>query len=584
MRLLNCTTLEFEEWVQAPPYAILSHTWSAESHTWSDNEVSLDDMKDLSKAKQMKGFSKIRATCDIALEQGISYAWIDTCCIDASSSAELSEAINSMFAWYAGATVCYAWLCDYRHDPAFDLTDEGIINSFKSVTDEERGLSDPDPLTSTQIEIRLRISKTLQKCRWFGRGWTLQELIAPARVEFHDQDWVHFGSKLQLAPILSWITGVDESVLKGSPLDQVLVGRRLSWAANRQTSRVEDMAYCLFGLLDINMPLLYGEGDKAFRRLQEEIVKSSNDLSIFAWTARLLDERPFRSLWASSPSEFKSCQYLIRPAIEWNGGGEYGVTNRGLRTLNMIRIVRGNQSRTGSYFMPLDCVDARKPKNIRFVSLEQYGPSLFARRKPWLTDTVVDLEVSRASKLPQPQFISCQESRDMNNMVEASRAGSVNIEFSEEALEVLDETSIVAHPEFDWDLRNSILLSYRRLHFWGYWKIRTIVEEPGICIVCAQLDGWLVYGVFPWHDVPAGLKQSDLLPSRVADILQKLPSRTRANCPPWCHTVEVKSTSHLVGTDEVPFTVLRIHSRKLEKASMHDRRSNFRLRVPKLFK
>lgn len=546
--------------------------------------MSLDDMRNLPKARQMKGYTKIQATCEIALKQGIRYAWIDTCCIDKSSSAELSEAINSMFAWYEGAAVCYAWLSDYRHDPDFDLTDDGIINSFKHVTDEERGFSDPVPLTSIQLDIRLRINRTLKNCRWFNRGWTLQELIAPKHVEFYDQDWFYFGSKLQLAPIMSWVTGIDESVLKGSPLDQVLVGRRMSWAANRQTRRVEDIAYCLLGIFDINMPLLYGEGDKAFRRLQEEIVKSSNDLSIFAWIATLSDQRSFRNLWASSPSEFKSCQWLVKPAIEWNGGGEYGVTSRGLRTLNMIRIVRGDQSRAGSYFLPLDCVDARQPKNIRLVSLEQYGPSLFARRKPWLNDTVVDLEVSRASKLPQPQFICCKEGPDFNSMVEASRIGSVKIELSKEALEVFDETSVIAHPEFDWDLRNSILLSYRRRHFWGYWKIRTIVEEPGICIVCAQLDGWLVYGVFPWHDVPAGLEQSDLLPSRVADILQKLPNRTMAHCPPWYHTVELKGAGQDVRTDEIPFTVLRIHSKKPEKYSVGQSRTNLRARVQRIFR
>ncbi|KAI1812802.1 heterokaryon incompatibility protein-domain-containing protein [Poronia punctata] len=579
MRLLNCATLELEEWVQSPPrYAILSHTWS-------DNEVTLEDMKDLSKARQMKGYAKIQATCQMAMSQGIRYAWIDTCCIDKSSSAELSEAINSMFALYQGSTVCYVFLSDYRHAPDFEMTEEDIVDSFKTFTDVERGFSDPLPLTSTQVDIRLRIRKALGKCRWFYRGWTLQELIAPRVVEFYDQNWFCFGSKLQLAPILSWITSIDEAVLNGSPLDQVLVGRRMSWAANRQTRRVEDMAYCLFGIFDINLPLLYGEGNKAFIRLQEEIVRSSNDLSIFAWTATMSDHRAFRSLWASSPSEFKSCRWLVKPAIEWNGGGEYGMTSRGLRTLNMIRIVRGVQSRTGSYFLPLDCVDAREPKNIRFVSLEQYGPSLFARRKPWLYDTVVDLEVSRASKLPQPQFICCKESSDLNDMVKMSRVESVKIELSVETMEILEETSVVAHPEIDWDFRNSILLSYRRPQFWGYWKIRTIVGGPGICIVCAHVNGWPVYGVFAWDQVPAGLEQSDLLPSRVADILLNYNAldRTSATCHPWRHTVDLSSRELDVGGKSVPYTVLQIRSERLNKPSQPDDRKSARRIIRRLF-
>src|SRR5207244_13640824 len=122
----------------------------------------------------------------------------------------------------------------------------------------------------------------------------------------------------------------------------------------------------------------------------------------------------------------------------------------GLRTIDMIRIVRGETSRKGSYLLPLDCVDARQKKDIRFVSLEQYGPSLFARRKPWLFDTVVDIDVSLASRLPQPQYICCREGLDLESMVKASRVGSVQIDFS---LEAFDEASITAHPETDWDLR-----------------------------------------------------------------------------------------------------------------------------------
>jgi hypothetical protein len=536
-------------------------------------------MEDRAKASKSNGFKKIEATCRIALKQGIEYAWIDTCCIDKSSSAELSEAINSMFAWYRDSAVCYAWLSDFERDGEFALTDDKVITSFESFPDEGRAYNDPEPLTSQDLYIRDRINKSLRKCRWFSRGWTLQELIAPKHVEFYDRNWNCFGSKMQLAPILSWITGIDQDVLKGRSLEQVLVGRRMSWAANRQTRRVEDMAYCLLGIFDINMPLLYGEGEKAFTRLQEEIIRSSNDLSIFAWTSKLGDKRLFRSLWASSPNEFISCQWLVKPALEWNGRGEYSITSRGLRTIDMIRIVRGETSRKGSYFLPLDCVDARQKKDIRFVSLEQYGPSLFARRKPWLFDTVVDIDVSLASRLPQPQYICCREGLDLESMVKASRVGSVQIDFS---LEAFDEASITAHPETDWDLRNSMLLSYRRRHFWGWWRIRTLTEEPGVCVICAQLDGWLLYGIFPWDYLPATMEHGDLLPSKIADMLQSLPNRTSAHCPPWHHTLELSEDNVAEYDDKFPHTLLRIKSRRMDE--VHRDGKHVKSRLQRLFK
>ncbi|KAI1424854.1 HET-domain-containing protein [Xylaria sp. FL1777] len=576
MRLLNCKTLKFEEFIQdIPRYAILSHTWGAE-------EVSLYDMKSGAQATKLKGYEKISATCRIAQEQGLDYAWVDTCCIDKSSSAELSEAINSMFAWYQNAAVCYAWLSDYAQDTAFNLIDKAVVESFEcheSIAEQDRGFRDPPPLTSKELDMRNHIGQSLRKCRWFSRGWTLQELIAPRQVEFYDCDWKYFGSKAQLAPILSWITGVDPGILKGESLDQVLVGRRMSWAANRQTRRVEDMAYCLLGIFDINMPLLYGEGAKAFTRLQEEIIRSSNDLSIFAWTSALGDKRSFRSIWASSPNEFKSCQFLVKPVLDWNGRGEYSITSRGLRTTDMIRTVRGEASRKGSYFLPLDCVDSRQKKHIRFVSLEQYGPSLFARRKPWLYDTVVDIDVSRASRLPQAQYICSRESPDLEAMVRTSRVGSVQIEFS---LEVFDETSITAQPETDWDLRNSILLSYRRRHFWGCWRIKTMSDEPGVCLVCVQSDGWLLYGIFSWHDLPFAMEQDDLLPSQIADILQSLPFRTSARCPPWYHTIELSEHELGGGSDGITGTLLRIKSRKTNE--VQDGRTTVKTRLQRLLK
>jgi hypothetical protein len=187
----------------------------------------------------------VKGICILAREYGLQYAWIDTCCIDKSSSAELSEAINSMFAWYRKAAVC----CVYFSD----------------------------------VDMSIEEEPQLEQSRWFGRGWTLQELIAPRKLDFFDCNWNQIGSKSDLKELLYRVTNIDPAVLDGGDVSAVSVGRRMSWASSRKTKRAEDGAYCLLGLFDVNMPLLYGERDKAFVRLQEEVLKHSNDSSILAW-------------------------------------------------------------------------------------------------------------------------------------------------------------------------------------------------------------------------------------------------------------------------------------------------------------
>ena len=178
---------------------------------------------------------KIRHACRIARENGYRYIWIDSCCIDKASSSELSEAINSMYRWYCLSTVCYAYLAD--------------VPPGKDSREEE---------------------SAFRRSRWFERGWTLQELIAPSSVTFLAADWTPIGSKHILADLIEDIAGIpDEALLHAQSLDEFSVAQRLSWAARRETTRVEDRAYSLLGIFDINMPTLYGEGELAFRRLQE---------------------------------------------------------------------------------------------------------------------------------------------------------------------------------------------------------------------------------------------------------------------------------------------------------------------------
>jgi hypothetical protein len=274
MRLLNTSSLQLEEFpgTETPHYAILSHTWEMEEILFSDMQGGTAESK--------AGFAKVKGCCQKALDDGFEWVWIDTCCIDKSSSAELSEAINSMYAWYRDSVVCYAYLQDVT----------------------ELDAADPNLLSMNEFG----------KSRWFTRGWTLQELIAPPGVEFYTLEWVEIGTKLSLAPALSLVTGIPTPVFHGRPPKNYCVAQRMSWAATRQTTRVEDVAYCLLGIFDVHMPLLYGEGRKSFYRLQYEILSQEEDYSLFAFGR----DYHGREGLASSPTSFGSNSSVLRKTVE----------------------------------------------------------------------------------------------------------------------------------------------------------------------------------------------------------------------------------------------------------------------------
>ncbi|KAI0387196.1 HET-domain-containing protein [Hypomontagnella monticulosa] len=290
MWLLHVHTRELEEFKgeTTPPYAILSHTWG-------DHELKFQDISEPDH-RSYKGYEKIEGCCQQAIRDGICYV------------AELSEGINSMYKWYKKSAVCYVYLVD--------------------VSEED------DPFA---------IPSEFRDSRWWTRGWTLQELLAPTELVFFDKNWNEFRvgrlnrssylnrydpeldvfqnqekhrNRLTLLNLLSDISNIPKQALDTGNFSQFCAAARLAWAAGRETTRVEDRAYSLLGLLEVNMPLLYGEGNKAFQRLQEEVVKSRNDDSLLAWGYRLVSQTyPIvrdDGVLAQSPSDFIHCHSFQR--------------------------------------------------------------------------------------------------------------------------------------------------------------------------------------------------------------------------------------------------------------------------------
>ena len=336
-------------------------------------------MANLERARKKQGFSKIERTCQLALDRNIEYAWVDTCCIDKSSSAELTEAINSMFRWYKQSHVCFVFLSDLL---SFDTW---------------------------------RIGGYLRQCRWFTRGWTLQELIAPEEIEFYDRGWNLIGTNDSLQGHLSEITGVDTEILNNiDMLQTVPVARRMSWAASRQTTRIEDLAYCLFGIFDVNLPLIYGEGQKAFIRLQEAIVRENNDLSLFAWTCPNEDilpphrQRKFRGILAETPAEFSECRGLQRISDPGVMPAEVTITNQGFSIRNML------SNGEGEYLLNLDCIAGSYDSMIGTIVIRLVRTAHGYVRHQFGRHTVVHpslLQKSAMSSLPIPKTVGPAESQ-----------------------------------------------------------------------------------------------------------------------------------------------------------------------------
>ncbi|KAK3300423.1 uncharacterized protein B0H64DRAFT_380883 [Chaetomium fimeti] len=373
MRLLNVDTFKLEEFFFSPPaYAILSHTWGSDSEEVSFRDV-LDGRLDSDSTRPLK----VKGSCKIAKEDGYQYIWIDTCCIDKTNSVELQEAINSMYRWYFEAAQCYAYLSDVQPGD----NPNGNQSAFSS-------------------------------SRWFQRGWTLQELLAPLNLRFYDADWSCLGTKGDLCYLVETVTGIPTSFLLGmTDIHQASVAQRMSWAAKRVTKRPEDIAYSLLGIFGFSMPMIYGEGDKAFRRLQEQIMKDLGDDSILAWGFETDTALPNTTLdmvlgaaLAPSPSSFANSGHVgvidhgAHSPFEVHGGCIHlsmAVQATATRTFGLLQcgLEGDNDNVVG---IPLVAAPGRPPGN--YFRLDGRGARLLPKPVFDTSTTLVHLQLDGGRK------------------------------------------------------------------------------------------------------------------------------------------------------------------------------------------
>ncbi|PSN66362.1 HET-domain-containing protein [Corynespora cassiicola Philippines] len=462
MRLLDVHTKELHIFLgeSIPPYAILSHTWGKDHE-----EVTFQQLHDVENRSKILGWQKIEYTCNEAARQGLQYAWIDTCCIDKTSSVELSEAINTMFSWYTSAAVCYAYLIDVT---------EGV-----------------DYLSS----------------RWWSRAWTLQELLAPKHLRFYNRSWNFIGSKNDSKNDRTWDisvkTGIAQSVVKDpSAIAIQSIAQKMSWASKRNASRVEDIAYSLLGIFGINMPLLYGEGNSAFIRLQKEILNVTDDQTLFAWgfgfkqnlgpealksgsysyapvNTDMEVKSSIHGMFAESPDLFKNCRHIV--ANHQHTIDSHIVVAHGSVIIEMPLLPEVFSDSSFGPDLPthqvalLACVHMHKPNHLIGILLrswvEQRRFERIGSAKGVFTFPVHPRDACRAS---DTRLWIDQNSRILQNYFGLGNQRSIVINFDTESRYGYELWKVSQH-DWEWDKGTDILYSLS-----AYWKATPSSQKPKV--------------------------------------------------------------------------------------------------------
>jgi len=543
MRLLHAEKRTLKEFFDdaIPIYAILSHTWG-------EDEVTFQDILKPECRKKI-GYVKINYACEQAIRDNIAWVWVDTCCIDKSSSAELTESINSMYRWYQRANVCYAYLADVS----------GLCPELNS---KEGSLGD-----DKNKEWNVKFAKS----KWFSRGWTLQELIAPSEVRFYNHSWGYIGIKCRnffryegtLSRIISKRTRIEHSLLTNvRTIESFSIAQKMSWASDRTTSRIEDMAYCLLGLFNVNIPLLYGEGERAFVRLQHEIIKESTDQSIFAWgfgdpTGVLHPQRPYLCLpFAPHPSYFQNSYEIVQcPEVSCVNG--YSYSSIGLQiTLPVLRV---NDS--FSYAI-LGCRFGDDLLSAIALCVESYeGHHFITTQSRWRVERVNLQTIDAATK--QPLLINTKPNYPVITAGNPLSGLSNNfvLRFSCDGTKKLDFEIIDVYPRDRWNITaSSMFESYMRGS-----------ENMGAVLLSGRSENLFVVGFY------SKLKHGEIPTSTAGVVIDPSPDTGRSDADLWPTRVRQRckieqgamSTQTTLRSGELVFVTMSPINESLSKGFSH---------------
>lgn len=445
IRLLHTKTLElhtFNNDRDRPPYAILSHRWR-------DGHEVLFRAVQSGADKHLEGWSKIESCCRQAIDDRLEYVWIDTCCIDKDSLSELSEAINSMFGWYRSADRCYVYL--------FDV----------------------DLCQQTHWKSQFRSSE------WFERAWTLQELVASREAVFFDKHWKPLGSRSFLIDEVSRASGIGRAVFDAETLDlnKWSVAQRMSWASRRTATRIEDVAYSLLGIFDVNMPLLYGEGQKAFLRLQQEIIRQTHDHSIFAWSSSSGQdcENGVTGFLASSPAAFQHDGDVF--GCEFDPPISYSLTNLGVQISLRLRPWAPKV-----YLAALNCSRNSVDQIGIFVVIPAMGEAISAR-------AIIGGQMC-ASWTKEPNTLGI-ETISVATQIPAAVMDRLKLSIDRPCMNIVVDTSTLVEPEEAslemavWQKPVEALASYKRascFHSFETARSRSGTSSRGFLIVNSLLQ------------------------------------------------------------------------------------------------